>query len=181
MHQHCNHTLADGNIFEVRAKGKHVSVVRLDINMDAALGTVEVWSRPGDMVPNDDGGWFLLKSFDITGQGKGNITSLPAFEFPIVIPPGSKQSFYVTTTSENADLWYSVGELLGSAYASNKNLEVLDAYAVGYYFKGIAQPRRWNGMQNTRVTPHKMHNLIHLFKHQTHIPQYFQLSFYASL
>ena len=114
--------------------------------MDALTGKIEVWSRPGDMVTYDDGGWFLIKSFEITGQGKGEVTSLPKFTYPVIIPAGSKQSFYVTTTVDDVDLWYSFGKLLGQAHASDDNLDITEGYALGYPFLGTASPRIWNGM-----------------------------------
>lgn len=136
---------ADGSIFEVISKGQQLSITSFDVNMDAGTDTVSVYSRPGNLVAEDDGGWVLIKSFEIMGQGKGLVTSLPNFDFPIIVPAGLKQSFFIATNSTDVDFWYSSGTALGNAFASNDDLDVLEGYAIGHAWKGYAFPRQWNG------------------------------------
>ena len=136
---------ADGSIFEVVSKGQQVSITSFDVNMDTGTDTVSVYSRPGNLVASDDGNWLLIKSFEVTGQGKGLATTLPYFDFPVVVPAGFKQSFYVATNSTGIDFWYSPGTELGHAFASNDDLDILEGYAIGNAWKGFAFPRQWNG------------------------------------
>eukprot|EP00956_Cyclotella_meneghiniana_P012630 scaffold17957_cov79-Cyclotella_meneghiniana.AAC.7 len=136
---------ADGNLFTLEAKSNQVSIEGLDINVDAGATTIEVYSRPGDIVINNyDGGWFLMQTVQVAGQGKGNATPLPDFPVQVIIPANSKQSFYVTSTDEK-DVWYDIGQQVGRSYASDGNLDILDGYALGYGFVGSSGPRRWNG------------------------------------
>ena len=86
----------------------------------------------------------MLQSVQVTGQGKGGTTVLQDFVVPVNIPAFSKQSFYVTS-ADDKDVWYSIGQQLGQAYASDDNLSILEGYALGYGFVGASGPRRWNG------------------------------------
>lgn len=113
--------------------------------MDAGTDTVSVYSRPGNLVASNDGGWLLIKSFEVTGQGKGLVTSLPNFDYPVIVPAGFKQSFYIATNLTDVDFWYSSGTALGNAFASNDDLDILEGYAIGNGWKGYAFPRQWNG------------------------------------
>ncbi|KAL7501649.1 hypothetical protein ACHAWT_009461 [Skeletonema menzelii] len=136
---------ADGSIFEVVSKGQQLSITSLDVNMDAGTDTVSVYARPGNLVASNDGGWLLIKSFEITGQGRGVVTSLPDFDSPIIVPAGFKQSFYIETNSTDIDFWYGDGTELGTVLSSNDDLSVLEGYAIGHAWRGFAAPRQWNG------------------------------------
>ena len=119
--------------------------------MDTGTDTVSVYSRPGNLVASNDGGWLLIKEFEVTGQGKGLSTSLPNFDFPVVVPAGFKQSFYIATNSTDVDFWYSSGTALGNAFASNDDLDILEGYAIGNAWRGYAFPRQWNGVVHYTV------------------------------
>jgi len=144
---------SEGNIFEIVAKSKQISVTRFDINIDAGTDTIEIKSRPGvsgRVVDLNDSGWALVNAFaGVVGQGKNNVTPLPAFDVPINIPAGSKQAFYVTTTPGYipVNIWYHSGTSYENAYASNDDLELLEGYGVGSAngYTGWGGPRRWNG------------------------------------
>eukprot|EP00985_Skeletonema_marinoi_P011682 scaffold5559_cov193-Skeletonema_marinoi.AAC.10 len=141
------------NITRIFAVALHFQVAssldkRLETHFEGTLhgtDTVSVYSRPGNLVASDDGNWLLIKSFEVTGQGKGLATTLPDFDFPVVVPAGFKQSFYVATNSTGIDFWYSPGTELGHAFASNDDLDILEGYAIGNAWKGFAVPRQWNG------------------------------------
>ena len=127
------------------SKGQQLSITSLDVNMDAGTDTVSVYARPGNLVASNDGGWLLIKSFEITGQGRGVVTSLPDFDSPIIVPAGFKQSFYIETNSTDIDFWYGDGTELGTVLSSNDDLSVLEGYAIGHAWRGFAAPRQWNG------------------------------------
>lgn len=139
---------ASGQIFEVVAKSQAISITSFDVNMDAGTDEVSVYSRPGDLVASDDGLWLLISAFNVTGQGRGLKTSLPSFDFPVVVPAGLKQSFYVATNSTTIDFWYSTGTgtELGTVLASNDDMDVYEGYAIGNAWRGYAVPRQWNGV-----------------------------------
>jgi len=104
----------------------------------------------------DDNEWPLIATFaGVVGQGKNNVTPLPIFDSPVLIPSGSKQAFYVTTTLANAavDMWYSGGSTLEGVYASDANIEILEGHAVGSQsgYMGWSSPRRWNGIVHYAV------------------------------
>lgn len=107
---------------------------------------IEVYTRPGVIVTNNnDNGWFLVQTAQVTGQGKGLPTSLPDFTYPVAMPANSKQSFYVTSSDGAGDVWYGLGQQLGQAYATDDNLSLLEGYSVSYRFVASSGPRRWNG------------------------------------
>lgn len=137
---------ASGQIFEVVAKSQAISITSFDVNMDTGTDEVSVYSRPGDLVASDDGLWLLISVFNVTGQGRGLKTSLPSFDFPVVVPAGLKQSFYIATNSTTIDFWYSTGTELGSVLASNDDMDILEGYSIGNAWKGYAVPRQWNGV-----------------------------------
>ena len=103
--------------------------------MDAATDTIRVETRPGETaswVDHRSDGWVVIANFtDIVGQGIGTPTPLPDFASPVVIPTGTKQAFYVTTSPvyPPADLWLSEASALGDVAASNADIEILDGYA----------------------------------------------------
>ena len=121
-------------------------VKRLYVNMDAATGLLEVWYRPGTISPNYVSSYQNAMRQQVTGKGRGNVTSLPAFTNPIYIPANSTYTFYVTTAVADAfALWYNWGTKLSQVYASDSYLEIKEGYAIGYPFSGYAEPRLWNG------------------------------------
>jgi len=136
---------ADGSMFEVISKGQQIFISGFDVNMDAGTDTVSVYTRPGNLVPTNDGVWALIKTVEVEGQGEGLVTSVPDFTYPFIIPAGQKQSFYIATSSTDIDFWYSDGSDLGTVFASNADLEITEGYAIGHNWKGFASPRQWNG------------------------------------
>lgn len=84
---------------------------------------------------------------DIQGQGKGNVTSLPAFVEPVTIPAGATYSFYITVANLflGTNLWYNIGNGVGNTVAQDDNLVVGEGWALGYPFLGYSDQRRWNG------------------------------------
>ena len=144
---------SEGNIFEIVARTKPIAVTGLSINVDNGASDIKIETRPGPgrVVDLDDDEWIVINSFPgVIGQGRNKLTPLPDFDVPVVIPAGTKLAFYVTASLNNAPgiIWCSVGSSLGSAYASNDDLEVVEGYAAESHDNGLItweHPRRWNG------------------------------------
>lgn len=139
---------ADGNMFEIAAKDKPVLIERFDINMDAMTDSVAVYYRTGHVdYVYDDSYKQILFVGRLAGAGKGSVTSLPAFDSPVLVVPGTPLTFYVTcTTADGANLWYDDGVGSGTTYASDDNINVIEGMASGYPWRGYALDRRWNGV-----------------------------------
>mmetsp|Transcript_7187 Transcript_7187/g.15633 ORF Transcript_7187/g.15633 Transcript_7187/m.15633 type:complete len:347 (+) Transcript_7187:77-1117(+) len=145
---------ANGNIFTIKAKGgQSVSITSFDINMDGPPrpnpAPIEVHVLPGI-----DPGYYdpsspyqLIYQDDVMGQGRGNVTTLPDFSSPVVIPAGATYSFYVTVANLQlgTHLWYNFGSGVGNIYAQDDDLEIGEGWALGYPFLGYSAPRKWNG------------------------------------
>lgn len=133
-------------MFEIRAKDQSVLIERFDINMDAATDPVQVYYRLGAVDYIYDDSYKLIYGGDITGNGKGVATPLPAFTSPVLVSPGSPVTFYVTVAKhDGANVWYSNGVGSGTTYASDDNINLIEGYASGYPWKAHALDRQWNG------------------------------------
>ncbi len=141
----------DGNMFEIVAKDQPVLIERLDINMGAGTETVEVYYRLGHVDNQYDDSYKLIFRGDITGTGKGLVTSLPSFTSPVLVTPGTPVTFYVTIANVyGTNMWYSVGVGSGTTYASDPNIDIIEGYASGYPWRGYALDRQWNGKSKGR-------------------------------
>ena len=165
-----------GFTFEILAKSEALVIERLDINLEGvASEQIKVWSKPGVigtpvalstnepvMIPYFEAGntgWTLIQAFPgVVGQGKGSITSLPAFNVPIVIPAGFKQSFYVTasyTEGGQTFMHYDFGTVIGNAYESNSDMDILEGCAVNHASVATRLvwtcPRLWSGIVHYSV------------------------------
>jgi len=151
-------------MFEIVAKDQPVLIERLDINMGAGTETVEVYYRLGHVDNQYDDSYKLIFRGDITGTGKGLVTSLPSFTSPVLVTPGTPVTFYVTIANVyGTNMWYSVGVGSGTTYASDPNIDiiegyaspypgsdVIEGYASGYPWTGYTLDRQWNGKSKGR-------------------------------
>ena len=142
---------ANGNLFQIQAKEKDLSIQGLDIHTDLPPTSIQVrvWTRSGDLITTDDGKWVSVFEGEVTGQGIGNPTSLGCFSTAISVPAGSAQSFFVSLPSAN--MMYTNGTSLSSVFDSNDDLTVFEGYGVGSYSLGssstdVYEPRIWNGV-----------------------------------
>lgn len=140
---------ANGNIFYITSKSQAISIKSFDINMEAGTAPLEI-----HFLPDTDPGYKstsypyqLIYTGDITGQGKGSVTTLPDLASPVVIPPATTYSFYITVANlySPTAINYNFGTQVGDIVAEDDNLSIGEGYAMGYPFLGYSAPRRWNG------------------------------------
>ena len=140
---------ANGNIFYITSKSQAISIKSFDINMEAGTAPLEI-----HFLPDTDPGYKstsypyqLIYTGDITGQGKGSVTTLPDLASPVVIPPATTYSFYITVANlySPTAINYNFGTQVGDIVADDDNLSIGEGYAMGYPFLGYSAPRRWNG------------------------------------
>ena len=145
-----------GNMFDVVAlNSSDIEILEMDIhtggagNATAANYTVMIYTKEGSYVGNetDADSWTLITDADglqVMSAGPGTPTTLPIDAFaPIVMAKNTTLAFYVTLTTP--DINYSEGTEVGSVYASNADLQILEGAGVEYPFASYTAPRVWNG------------------------------------
>lgn len=136
----------DGNIFEIRTKEYPVTIERIDIHMQAVTLPIAVWYRTGAQDQFYDDSYQNAIDIEVTGNGPNVVTPLPAFDSPIVLLAGTVHTFYITTIKNGQEaLYYGDGSELGSVYASDDFIEIVEGYAMRFSFSSPAFPRQWNG------------------------------------
>ena len=136
----------DGNIFEIKTKDYPVSIERIDVHMAATTVPIAVWYRPDNQSPVYVETYQNAIDTDITGNGQGVLTPLPAFDSPIVLEAQSTYTFYITASKNGVEaLYYGMGTELGKTFVSDDFLDVTEGYAMRYSFSSPAFPRQWNG------------------------------------
>ena len=117
--------------------------------MESGTEEFKVLYRPGPADHTYDESYEEIFSGNITGNGRGIPTPLPAFSTPVIIFPSSPVTFYLGVTNPSgANLWYKRGSGTGTVYTSNDYLNITEGYAIGYPFSNsyaYAPNRRWNG------------------------------------
>ena len=143
-------------MFDVVAlNSSDIEILEMDIhtggagNATAANYTVMIYTKEGSYVGNetDADSWTLITDADglqVMSAGPGTPTTLPIDAFaPIVMAKNTTLAFYVTLTTP--DINYSEGTEVGSVYASNADLQILEGAGVEYPFASYTAPRVWNG------------------------------------
>ena len=152
---HCPRVvIGHGNIFGIRAKIQPITISSFDINIDSTSNqAVEIY-----YLPNIDPGFASPQDYpytrvfqmNVTGRGKGNVTTLPDMPVPIIIPANATYSFYITTTTTGgAQLWYNAGVAVGDIVASDQYVKIGEGYSVSYPFQDYTKRKRWNGENTT--------------------------------
>jgi hypothetical protein len=144
----------NGNIFGIKAKIEPITILGFDVNMDSAPNqTVEIYFHPGldpGFASPQDYPYTKIFQQNVTGMGKGNVTTLSYLSFPVTIPANATYSFYITTTTTTttaggAKLWYNAGLAVGDIVASDQHVKIGEGYAVSYPFLSYIKRKRWNG------------------------------------
>jgi hypothetical protein len=143
---------AAGNMFIVTAL-KSLSIVEMGVHVDGVgEATLEIFTKPDtyDGFESNPGAWVPVMSRNITRNGRGKTSLVPATSFdPIFIAGGDSLAFYVTLTTEG--MRYTNGARWGSVAASNDDVVVSKGLGVVYPFGKIYQDRVWNGLLKYEV------------------------------
>ena len=135
-----------GNMFDIVATTA-VTVTGFDVHIGATTAeTVEIYTKAGSHVgfETNASAWTLIATVNVTGQGAGNPTPLPANVIAVPIAAGQSQSFYVTL-STGTDIDYTNGTSVGNVLASDASITVLEGVGKAYPFAGTFTTRNWNG------------------------------------
>jgi len=125
-----------------------VVITGFDVHM-TGTATIEVYSVTAGttFVGNDNNpaAWTLLGTApNVVGAGLGVPTPVP-ITLNVPINPGQQRGFYVTTTSTAGTTEHGLATLIGSVFAQNSDIQVLEGIAKGYPFGSSVPTRRWNG------------------------------------
>ena len=144
-----------GNMFDLVAINT-VSVCSLDVTLDVGTWDLDVYAVTGGGsyagLENNAAAWTLLASVpNVASSGFNAPTPLPVL-LGLAIPAGTTQGIYVTVTNGSA-INYTNGTSVGSVYASDVNLQVLEGSGNAYPFAGVFMPRVFNGNIHYAVSP----------------------------
>ena len=139
---------ASGNLFDVVALND-LTIQSFDVNLVSGTWDIEVYTLPtgASYLPevNNPSAWTLI------GAAAGVVSNGPDVPTPLPIclstfvPAGSRQAFYVTTTSTAQSMRYTNGTATGALFASNADLELYEGSGSYYAFQNNFNPRIWNG------------------------------------
>jgi hypothetical protein len=132
----------DGNMFNLSATTRPVTIKKFSINFNAGAVNAWVYWHPDGYVASDDGQWNLVGTAPITGV-PGTFVDIP-LDVDIVIQPGQTVGFYITNSGgTEPDAISTNGDI--SAY-SNADLNLADGIGLGFPFAGPGVSNRiWNG------------------------------------
>ena len=134
---------ANGNMFDVKALSGNVSISRVDLNLNAAAGTVVpvlVYYKTGSYLgfESQSSAWTLLGNYSVTSAGPGNPSAMPLGTIRLAV--GQIYGVFVTTTNGTAMLYTS-----GAKTYSNVDIQVTLGNGMYYPSGAFVTPRTWNG------------------------------------
>jgi len=133
-----------GEMFDVVAINGLI-ITGFEAQMNAGTGTYEIWYRPGTHVgfETSNTGWTLASTTSLTTNGPGVLTPITS-TLSIPIPSGQTYAFYIVANT-GPNVRYSPGTTLGSVYASNSDIQILEGSTGNAYFAVNTSPRAFNG------------------------------------
>lgn len=134
-----------GNMFDVNVFGNDLLVTSLDLHIGTNTSqTVELYLKSGSWIGSETtpGDWTLIDTQVVTGAGAGSPTSVDFLDF--LLPKNATTALYVTLTT-STDIDYTNGTAVGSVFASNADLAILEGVGKASSFGATFTPRVWNG------------------------------------
>ncbi|TPV59827.1 PEP-CTERM sorting domain-containing protein [Aestuariibacter sp. GS-14] len=132
-----------GNMFDVVNLIGDVTVTGLDLNLDNGTHTIEVYTKSGSYsgFETTSGAWSLIGSSAVVSSGANVATFFDVADF--VLSGFTTTALYIT--ANNTVMNYTNGTSVGSVYADNGELQILQGVGKGYLFDSTFSPRIWNG------------------------------------
>lgn len=137
---------SDGNMFSITAI-ENIIITGFEGHIGAGQSAdIELYYKKGTYYgyENNPSAWhFSGFANGVSGMGVGVPTNYP-LPLSLMIPAGNTYSFYITSKANNIN--YTYGNLEGSVFAADGNLEVKEGIAITYPFGATLQPVQWNGI-----------------------------------
>ncbi|KAL7543067.1 hypothetical protein ACHAXR_012379, partial [Thalassiosira sp. AJA248-18] len=136
-----------GNMFTVEAK-RNIVISSFAINSNSlGQGEVKVYSRKGSYAGHlhSSDGWDLIyDNPTLDHERRGRPTELGEFQRVVMIPQGTSQSFFVTSS---IGLVYRAGSQEHSEFSSDESLSILEGVGTDATFSNtMFSPRVWGGI-----------------------------------
>ena len=137
---------ADGDKFAILTMNTPISIQRFDIHMANVTKPVAIWTKAGFPFWNDTTSWTKQWEGNVTGQGQGVPTSLPAISTPIQVSANTTLGLYISVKEYNTSyMYHSTGVAQQSIFVSDDNIQIAEGLSQGYIHMEYNQPTRWNG------------------------------------
>lgn len=136
---------AAGSMFDIWPRD-HLVLFGMGIHTSAEeRTTVEVWTKSGSFQGYETNAtaWTRLLSTEIDGLGRGKPTFINLNPFRIAAM--QTRAFYVTVTG-GSGLRYTNGNGVGTVYASNADVDIIEGAGKRYPFGSTFRDRQWNGV-----------------------------------
>jgi len=137
---------ADGDKFAILTMNTPISIQRFDIHMANVTKPVAIWTKAGFPSWDDSTSWTKQWEGNVTGQGQGVPTSLPAISTPIQVSANTTLGLYISVKEYNTSyMYHSTGVAQQSIFVSDDNIQIAEGLSQGYIHMEYNQPTRWNG------------------------------------
>jgi len=133
-----------GNMFDVIVGANDIKVKTFWVSHDLD-DQVSIYYKSGTFVGNETnpGAWTYLDSGFVAGNGDGLVGVIPV-DIALTLTAGQTYGFYVTDNN-NTDFNYTNGTAVGSTWASNADVTILEGNG-GAFFDVTFTPRNFNGV-----------------------------------
>jgi hypothetical protein len=137
---------ADGDKFAILTMNTPISIQRFDIHMANVTKQVAIWTKSSFPFWNDTTSWTKQWEGEVTGQGQGVSTPLPAMSAPIQVSANTTLGLYISVKEYNTSyMYHSTGVAQKSIFASDEYIRIAEGLSQGYIHMKYRQPTRWNG------------------------------------
>ncbi len=144
----------NGNMFDLTALNS-VTIDSFDENLQNNE-PLAIYYKAGTHVgfENNSAAWTLIGTYTgVVTNGNGFPTAVP-IPVNVTIPAGQTYAFYITYTTSQGSMAYSLGTSVGNVFASDSNLQIKEGTGKSYPFINNFFPRVFNGrVHYTAICP----------------------------
>lgn len=131
-------------MFDVVAKSYDVQIKSFKLRSYSSSGTVEIWTRSGSYVGNQNSssGWTKIVDFSFDAGAQWSVVDIPESSLTqtVTIGANSRRAFYTTLkTGENL----VISGANGTPVAEDDNMIITEGFRMDYLFGGSTTLRRW--------------------------------------